>query len=112
MREQFTPGPWKKMYSTDTKGVCCLAVWPSKTNEGTIGSPICKISPEQSENKEDEANAVLIAAAPEMYKAIKRTIEAVGPDHDLDDRYVTIMKADFLKLKAAFSKANPQCNIE
>jgi hypothetical protein len=59
---KITPGPWKVMYShKDHQDF--LAVWTADTKEGTIGSPICKVSPHHSETETDRANAELIAEA-------------------------------------------------
>lgn len=71
-KQNFTPGPWKVMYATSPKaGECTLAVWPADTVDGYVGSPICKVSPEHLMNETDEANARLIAAAPELLEALK-----------------------------------------
>lgn len=70
-KQNFTPGPWKVMYSSSQEREFFLAVWPANTVDGYVGSPICKVSPEHLMNETDEANGRLIAAAPELLEALQ-----------------------------------------
>lgn len=93
--EEFTPGPWKLEFSKHYKA------W--KVIAESNGEWICEIMP-----KADTIhNANLIAAAPDMYEALK----------DFDTMYREILplrilsveeKRRFEKVKAALSKANPK----
>lgn len=69
-----TPGPWYVNTSTPTNGMTepALAVFPAAVGPGTVGSPICKVSPESTMNQTDIANATLIAAAPDLLFAARR----------------------------------------
>lgn len=48
-----------------------LAVWPDGVQIGEVAEPICLISPTDRTTEQDEANARLIAAAPELLEAAK-----------------------------------------
>lgn len=48
-----------------------LAVWPDSIQVGQIAEPICLVSPDVSVTEQDEANARLIAAAPDLLAALK-----------------------------------------
>lgn len=58
MTEKFTPGPWtEKHIRTDTHGIAWKNI---RGGDGYLFAEVC-----------GEANAHLIAAAPEMYEALK-----------------------------------------
>jgi hypothetical protein len=86
-KEQFTPGPWVI----------------GKINSHTIfteldgGESICEV--EHLDNY--KANANLIAAAPDMYEALKNFVKHYSNFIHPDD--MTMIEA-----KAALNKANPQ----
>lgn len=61
--EKFTPGPWLITNTDDSKAALL------RSN----GELICKVDLDYNQNGED--NAKLIAAAPEMYAALKGVIE-------------------------------------
>ncbi len=64
MIEQFTPGPWSILFNDKTKVVLeksGVAIFVADTYAGFTKS-----------DSEQEANAALIAAAPEMYEALKK----------------------------------------
>ncbi|MFC6998031.1 hypothetical protein [Rufibacter roseus] len=72
MENRFTPGPWHVGYaSPESKENCTLAVWQKEALDSGFGSVICKVSPELTANVTDEANARLIAAAPELLEALE-----------------------------------------
>lgn len=64
MSEQFTPGPWSILFNDKTKVVLeksGVAIFVADTYAGFTKS-----------NSEQEANAALIAAAPELYKELEK----------------------------------------
>lgn len=75
MKAQHTPGPWKPSFS----GKICIGV----QSGGFYGTMICNtILPEKDEDYEKEkvvieANAALIAAAPDMLEALQSTLNAM-----------------------------------
>jgi hypothetical protein len=87
----YTPGPWIIEGPTkNSESYDCYYV----TNQG--GTPIAELS--HLSMPENEANARLIAAAPNMYEAIKEYLEwgaMTGSDRDLLE----------CKFRAAISKA-------
>ena len=69
---EFTPGPWRTGWSFDrNRSENALAVWPANVIDGMVGNPICLLSPENKVDATDEANAALIAAAPELLVLMK-----------------------------------------
>lgn len=83
-KQNHTPGPWEVMYATSPKGECTLAVWSSNVFEGYVGSPVCKVSPQENENATDRANAHLIAAAPELLEALQKIVSLMPEPDDVD----------------------------
>lgn len=83
--EKFTPAPWVSEY--DDNGFFYV---------GADGMPSPYIAATGGEGAADEANAKLIAAAPDMYNAIKNYIAAVDAGEIVDQ---------FDALKAAIKKA-------
>lgn len=64
MNEQFTPGPWSILFNDKTKVVLeesGVAIFVADTYAGFTKS-----------DSEQEANAALIAAAPELYKELEK----------------------------------------
>lgn len=100
--KNYTPGPWKVMFSIPEVGECALAVWPADTVHGCVGSPICKVSPEHLMNETDEANARLIAAAPELLEALVELTNVYDTsDFDIVGKDEVLIK----KCKAIIAKA-------
>lgn len=69
---KFTPGPWKILYNDKTKVVLeqqGVAVFVADTYAGFTKS-----------EEEQEFNAVLISAAPEMYEALQWTCSRCNSD--------------------------------
>ena len=92
MNTNHTPGPWAVGYANPTDGdTSTLAVWTEKELEAGFGTVICKVSPEQTMNDTDVANAKLIAAAPDLLNAAlkisdacnKYNIEVLSPEYEL-----------------------------
>lgn len=72
-----TPGPWKTgFYRSDGKEQ--LAVWAESIKEGEKGHPVCLVSPVEKMDERDEANARLIAAAPELIRSLRTCVEFIG----------------------------------
>lgn len=57
-----------------------MAVWPDQVEIGQVAEPICLIAPMANYNDTDEANARLIAAAPDLLEALKCVCEYMGWD--------------------------------
>lgn len=77
MKEKFTPGPWGackiKHYHPQLIGeTCCV-----KIGENIIEIDYIGIGNENKDYKQSEANAALIAAAPEMYEFGETTAEVL-----------------------------------
>lgn len=64
-----TPGPWKAVKHTDTKG------WTVARNEGLGRSSIANVRP----RAEAEANARLIAIAPDLFEAARDVLGFFNP---------------------------------
>lgn len=66
MKAKHTPGPWEVADFISNDKTRHLAVWKDEA------ITICLISPKETENDQDIANARLIAAAPDMLEELKR----------------------------------------
>lgn len=68
---KFTPGPW---VFDDNDGYNCGSIWArmAPSGHGHAGPLIARAV---GDSAEVEANAHLIAAAPEMYEALKEAVE-------------------------------------
>ncbi len=69
MKTEFTPGPW----STDGSYVLPLSDF-AKAQPGTLYVALCGISSSYRPKAETEANARLVAAAPDLLDACKALI--------------------------------------
>lgn len=68
---KYTPGPWKAV--SDVKNAGCLLVNPAV--ESKLGTPICRIDLySDAKNDQRQANASLIAAAPELLEALQSVL--------------------------------------
>lgn len=85
--EKFTPGPW----ANDSRGEKLVG-----SNGKQVGVYGLYVYGSLQRTEETEANAKLIAAAPEMYEAIKNYIAAVEDGEVVEQ---------FDALKAAIKKA-------
>ena len=73
-KEKFTPGPWVRGYGA------IVITAPKEIDEPLFAwefYTICKADPCCRSKEENEANAALIAAAPEMYYALKNLKECL-----------------------------------
>jgi hypothetical protein len=87
----FTPGPWVASDRTDGHEIYA-AKWP--------GRPICHASSywqgEGPRRDEREANARLIAAAPELYEAVSAFVDRINGGDRADTDYVIKLMNDAL----------------
>ena len=83
----FTPGPWGiSKYSPEHKGGSRMIYVAS--NRQPINSNICIVG--SDDNPVNEANARLIAKAPEMYEALKGAVGFLEATHGLHDAVANI----------------------
>lgn len=95
--EKFTPGPWYPRI-TDYQDSRVLTIF----NE--LGIEIGAVCP-QSDPDETEANSRMLAAAPEMYDALKSLVEDLcGSGFDALERRVHIIAAKKALQKAGGDK--------
>lgn len=74
MKTKHTPGPWKHSLKD--------RIWKVDSNGGNV----CIIAHEDSPNRDKEANARLIAAAPEMYTLVNALANMVAlSDHSPEE---------------------------
>ena len=99
---RFTPGPWAvaEFYSTCDEIRPALAVWPAAVlPASTPADAICAVSPLDKVNDADRANAALIAAAPDLYAALRLAVARFARE-DIND-------AETIAMRAALAKAAP-----
>ena len=90
-----TPGPWKTVLSASTRAV-------TTANEAPKQATICRLFSEcvAFEPGEFEANASLIAAAPDLLAALVEMLEA--SERPVDERWLSNVRSHAI---AAISKA-------
>jgi len=91
-KPKFTPGPWTV---SGIKGYS--AIWSDNTHIATIN-----VDHEPTTLASDEANAALIAAAPDLYKAIEKSIDLLNEILPLNTNNINHAHAE---LTAALEKA-------
>lgn len=74
MEAKHTPGPWKAYRFSDKGGVARIAIVGAQPSS-LIVAKTC------AAEGEDEANARLIAAAPELLEALRGLLQAESPDY-------------------------------
>lgn len=89
-KAQHTAGEWRRVVNLEKAGDYCIHV---------SGKKICELPSQEEE--ENEANAKLISAAPEMLEALQEMIEAFKNSHSVP---VSLNKAYF-KCKEAIKQA-------
>jgi hypothetical protein len=114
--EQFTPGPWGAEFIKWHKGAPTTGILIRSLKTDIVSLNVttsAQIVPKTSEwfnedfhmdTIEAEANANLIAAAPDMYEALKQLIN----DLDFNKDNIHGANGSYNKAKAALKKANPQ----
>lgn len=78
-RSSFTPGPWKMGMNANDE----VAIWTSSPSTNIVA----KIYSVPHENNTD-ANAALIAAAPEMYAALEEITRVLMSGQKLNDSWL------------------------
>ena len=81
MKSQFTPGPWR------TTGLNVRA------GDALICYATNHWADEETPESERQANADLIASAPELLSALERLVHPMADDDDLDHAREVIRKA-------------------
>lgn len=73
-----TPAPWKlQRYTRAKDGRVIFEIWPSFVKSGDETYPICETPDREDVLNIDEANAHLIAAAPDNYATNKKLLETI-----------------------------------
>lgn len=100
MNEQFTTGPW---LVEREKNDDAFYVRVNRTHAPTV----CKLTPNKSD-EESEANANLIAAAPEMYEALKKISDLLDGYFQSKDELVPAEIVEAYEIiESTLLKANP-----
>ena len=90
VKSEFTPGPWTtKKIDTGTYDICRCG------NDG-LRTRVCRLHASQIEPEHGgtiEANAKLIASAPDLLSALERLAHPMADDEDLDYARAMIWKA-------------------
>lgn len=77
-KTKFTPGPWKLIPHTEDKRLTSVI---GKSDLSFHGQFVCNIATISPEHEVEQANAALIAAAPEMYQFIESVFNsAIHPE--------------------------------
>ena len=93
-----TPGPWILFLEYNTKGF-------QKIVGGHWGNiNIAQVVKRQSMKDEDEANARLIAVAPELLRIVKTLVAAWECDPDEDSQYENLMDKAVGEAREAIAK--------
>lgn len=91
MSSKHTPGPWK--WSGEYTHPCGKPAWTLLGRHGLYGILTCDQG-SAPQDLNDEANARLIAAAPELLGALQRLVDAVDPESTgWDEAVAAIAKA-------------------
>lgn len=80
MATSYTPGPWHRGAGNGEGSVFADEGRMRLEDGGTTLYPICRVITGW-DHKEDECNAVLLAAAPEMYGALAKLVDSGGFSH-------------------------------
>lgn len=104
MENEFkgTPGLWKvgaSIWGVNNSN-SSLAVWPDLHER----NPICLLSPVFEATKQDEANAALIAAAPELLEACIEMLQMITKPDGIEQTLV-VKKSFVSKWKRVIKKA-------
>lgn len=120
MDKKFTPGPWKYGNLRSMKGAPCWTIETDKTAhpEVNYGILIATIEPEKSSaftfvlsEEQQEANARLIAAAPDILEALEKLYSTPHPRSIpfIDENEVSKKMGEYSKVltmaRTAISKA-------
>ena len=100
MGASHTPGPWRIERSNDGEDLS-LGAWDLVVGDGRTRMVLASRSPWFSRAHESEANARLIAAAPELLAALRELL-ALGQQESIEDGDLEAAQA---AAKAAIRKA-------
>ena len=92
MSATHTPGPWR--VSPSVEGMLCIFADVNHRQDGYLDACVCAVSAIMDKTEIDEANARLIAAAPELLEALERVVAIADRD-----------TVEFNAAKAAIAKA-------
>ena len=95
MKTKHTPGPWKHDNQRDT--IYCA-------HESMMNSLICKIATGEN-RKEEDANASLISAAPELLEACRNALAVFGNDLHCGNKFFEGENSAIARLRMAVDKA-------
>ena len=84
MSTQHTPGPWHLGSGNGEGSIYAENDRMRLETGGTTLYPVCDIQTGWN-TEEDQANARLIAAAPQMLAALRAALEAMGDSYDATD---------------------------
>jgi hypothetical protein len=102
MKTQFTPGPWEILNSITGRND--LYIWSSIVPDAEVSRAIASVHPDSGGSQKD--NARLIAAAPELLKALQ-AIEFAGTVGPQNPFHMT--RAEMVRrARAAIAKATKQ----
>jgi hypothetical protein len=98
MNTQHTPGPWAVKHHEDTD-TYSIYVAGRQWNSWTVAA--------LGYSKEDEANARLIAAAPDLLEALQTMLIAFAPPNyeEMDESELETCFPEWTKARAAAAKA-------
>lgn len=86
---KFTPGPWESGYG-EFDGWYIGVFLPREGNAKP--RTICRIAPLNNIDEQDEANARLIAAAPEMFELLERAKFIIGNEYGWTKQWEALKK--------------------
>lgn len=91
------PGPWSLgIIKATMLNPRSMAVWPDQVEIGQVAEPICLIAPMANYNDTDEANARLIAAAPDLLESLEwavKNLKSEASIYGVEKCLETIQKA-------------------
>ena len=97
---KHTPGPWH--FSTDPQPNGCPIIG---SNRGVMLAMLAHSVNHDDQRGEAVANALLIAAAPDLLEALKCCIPFMKYPRDASDLFVVIHDAAIAKARAVIAKA-------
>ena len=106
MQSSFTPGPWR------TKREGFSTVYVEARIDGGLIQEVAACGPTEAGLEQQEANARLIAAAPELLEALQAVLRSFPTDRDMRDAgweraEIDMACRDYEAARAAISKALP-----
>jgi len=111
MKTAFTPGPWEISTYTNYVGFAIFVSNPTAEMRGCIAERWFSYELNERQNQECLSNAHLIAAAPDLYAALKAWIDSDNTDfyaivgHDSDGHPLNAAGVARTMARAALAKA-------